>query len=179
MSRVRERPDSETSADVRRRIVGPSSHRSVCEHSRVRLVITGVNPPGRSFCRSDGSVMNEVHVGVQLRAEPAQLVRADDPKACWEVDVEVVRNDDGLDFRGPAVHGKKGERFVYLTWGHVDGGRFEMFRRAKLILDRVPSELIESAVEAGQLQAVVDLTGEDGGPRCARVDPPAVAWSVG
>ena len=77
------------------------------------------------------------------------------------------------------MQGGRGDRFLYLTWGDVraDGG-FEMFRRAKLMLDRVDPELMESAVRAGTLTAIVDLTGGDGGPRCARVDPPAIAWSA-
>ncbi len=90
--------------------------------------------------------MENVHVGVQVRREPAQLFGADETETRWEVDVEVVRRDAAFDFRGPAVQGKRGERFIYLTWGDVspDGG-FEMFRRAKLMLDRVASDLIESA----------------------------------
>jgi hypothetical protein len=123
--------------------------------------------------------MENVHVGVQMRSDPAQLVRADESKALWEVDVEVVRKGGVLDFRGPAVHGKRGDRFIYLTWGNVGpDDEFEMFRRAKLMLDRVEPDVIESAMEADFLVAVVDLTGDDGGPRCARVDPPALAWSV-
>jgi hypothetical protein len=145
----------------------------------VRVAITGVNLPGRVFCRPDGSSMDNVHVGVQMRRDPAQLVPADESETLWEVDVEVVRKDGALDFRGPAVQGKRGDRFIYLTWGNVSAdNEFEMFRRAKLMLDRVEPELIESALEAGCLGAVVDLTDDRGGPRCARVDPPAVAWSV-
>ena len=145
----------------------------------MRVAITGINLPGHVFCPADGSAMGNVHVGVQMRRDPAQLVRADQPDAHWEVDVEVVRKDGVLDFRGPAVQGKRGDRFIYLTWGNVSqDDQFEMFRRAKLMLDPVDPELIESAMEFGCLAAVVDLTGGDGGPRCARVDPPAVAWSV-
>ena len=41
--------------------------------------------------------------------------------------------DEGaIDFGGPFVHGRKGERFLYLSWGAVDPD-FEMFRRAKLV----------------------------------------------
>jgi hypothetical protein len=123
--------------------------------------------------------MDNVHVGVQLRRDPAQLVPADDAEARWDVDVEVIRKDGALDFRGPAVQGKPGDRFIYLTWGNVSSEHgFEMFRRAKLMLGRVEAELVEAAIEAGVLGALVDLTGDDGGPRCARVDPPALAWSV-
>ncbi len=147
-------------------------------HLSVRISITGFNLPGRVFCQADGSIMENVHVGVQVRRDPAQLLRADEPEAHWEVDVEVVRTDTVFEFRGPAVQGKRGERFIYLTWGDVSSdGEFEMFRRAKLMLDRVAPDLIESATKSGCLAARVDLTGNGGGPRCARVDPPAVAWT--
>ena len=145
----------------------------------MRVVINGVNLPGRVFCRPDGSAMENVHVGVQVRRDPAQLVRADANQACWELDVEVVRHNGLVDFRGPAVQGKRGERFIYLTWGNLDAIHgFEMFRRAKLMLDRIEPELIESATHVGRLAATVDLTDDRGGPRCARVDPPALMWSV-
>jgi Family of unknown function (DUF5990) len=145
----------------------------------MRVVITGVNLPGSVFCRPDGSAMENVYVGVQLRREPAQLVRADATQARWEFDVDEVRNNGHLDFRGPAVQGRRGERFIYLTWGDLDAVHgFEMFRRAKLMLDRIEPELIESAARLGRLAATVDLTDELGGPRCARVDPPAIVWSV-
>jgi hypothetical protein len=123
--------------------------------------------------------MDNVHVGVQAAREPAQLIRADASEMRWEVEVSVVRTNGSPDFRGPPVQGKRGDRFIYLTWGHVGpDDTFEMFRRAKLMLDRVGPDLIELAVTTGRLDATVDLTGEDGGPRCARVDAPAITWSV-
>jgi len=146
----------------------------------MRVVINGVNLPGRTFCRPDGSPLENVHVGVQVRRDPTDLVRADAVEAHWELEIDTVRTDARLDFRGPAVHGTRGERFLYLTWGEVHGdGTFEMFRRAKLMLNRIEPDVVESAVDAGSLTATVDLTGRGGGPRCARVDPPAVAWSAG
>jgi len=145
----------------------------------MRVEITGVNLPGRTFCRPDGSPLENVHVGVQVRRDPGDLVRADASEAHWDLEVEVARTDDGLDFRGPAVHGKRGDRFLYLTWGEVHAnGEFEMFRRAKLMLNRIDPALVASAEAAGGLTATVDLTGRGGGPRCARVDPPAVVWSA-
>jgi hypothetical protein len=55
-----------------------------------------------------------------------------------------------------------------------------MFRRAKLMLDRVDPALMTEAEESDRpLVADVRLTDEKGGPRCARVDPPAVVWGVG
>jgi hypothetical protein len=69
---------------------------------------------------------------------------------------------------------------VYLTWGNVDdGGSFSMFRRAKLMLNRVDQALLRRAVDAdATLVAEVVLTDAYGGPRCARVDPPAIAWRI-
>jgi hypothetical protein len=143
------------------------------------MVITGVNLPGRVFRRSDGTAMENVHVGVQLRRDPVQMVRADATQARWEFDVDVVRIDGLVDFRGPVVQGKRGDRFIYVTWGDLDAAHgFVMFRRAKLMLSRIEPELIESATRVGRLAVTVDLTDDLGGPRCARVDPPALTWSV-
>jgi hypothetical protein len=47
-------------------------------------------------------------------------------------------------------------------------------------LNRIDLALIESAAsEQRPLVAHVQLSDELGAPRCARVDPPAVQWSVG
>lgn len=144
----------------------------------MQLSITGVHLPGRTFCRPDGSVMDNVHVGVQLRRDPAHMIRADATEAIWVLDIDVVQTDDGYDFRGPAVQGKRGERFVYLTWGNLEAGHLETFRRAKLMLNRVDPDVIEGALLSGGLAATVDLTDEKGCPRCARIDPPAVRWAA-
>ena len=147
----------------------------------MRVVVVGTDLPGRHFHDGDGAPIDQVHVGVQVGREPVGLVRGDGPEARWSLDVRVVTADDGgLDFRGPAVHGRRGERFLYLTWGDVQpDGTFAMFRRANLVLDRVDPALVRRAA-AGEvaLTATVRLTDECGGPRCARVDPPAVRWSI-
>ena len=146
----------------------------------VRVAISGHHLPGRATCGSEASPLRNVHVGIQVGRDPHDLVPGDAPRAGWEVDIEVIERDGGLDFRGPAVQGRRGDRFLYLTWGDVDGrGEFAMFRRAKLMLDRIDSAVLASALAAGHLACSVDLTGPDGGPRCARVDPPAVEWFAG
>ena len=137
----------------------------------MRVEITGVNLPGRSFCRPDGSAMPNVHVGVQVGRDPAQLVRADAPEAHWHVDVDVVRDSGVVDFRGPVVQGKRGERFIYLTWGDVGStGEFEMFRRAKLMLSGAPRT-------EGEVVASIHLTDDHGLPVCARLRQPTVVWT--
>ncbi|MGI8791831.1 MAG: DUF5990 family protein [Acidimicrobiales bacterium] len=146
----------------------------------MKVVIIGHELPGRTFCDLSGRELTNVHVGVQLGKDPAHLIAGDAAATRWVVDVREVEVDDGVDFRGPAVHGKRGERFLYLTWVDVDvAGGFEMFRRAKLMLDRVPAEIMAEGMATGVLVARVSLTDAKGGPRCARVDPPAIAWAAG
>jgi Family of unknown function (DUF5990) len=147
----------------------------------MHLKIVGHNLPGRSFSPSPTERYENVHVAVQERADPVGLVAGEAAGAAWDVDVRVATGADGrFDFRGPAVHGKRGERFVYLTWGDVGAeGSFRMFRRAKLMLDRVDPSLVRTASGVGQLVATVELSDEHGCPRCARVDPPALVWSYG
>jgi len=100
-------------------------------HDIVRLSIRGHNLPGRQW-GCDAEWHDNIHVGVQERRDPAGLVAGDAGSAGWDVDITLVTADDGhVDFRGPAVQGTRGARFVYLTWGDVrDDGAFSMFRRA-------------------------------------------------
>jgi hypothetical protein len=138
-------------------------------NASVRVRIRASDLPGRTF---EGYA--NVHVALQVGADPMSPVPGDAASATWETEVRQV---DG-DFRGPAVHGRRGERFLYLTWGSPSEGDWGMFRRAKLMLDHIGAEALEAAGERG-LVADVSLTDQRGGPRCARVDPPAVSWSVG
>ncbi|HET6166632.1 MAG TPA: DUF5990 family protein [Marmoricola sp.] len=131
----------------------------------MRLVIEGHHLPG-STCGQ----YSDVHVGVQLGRDPADLVRADAETARWELDIDVLDRDGATDFRGPAVQGRRGERFVYLTWGEGSGSRFAMFRRAKLVLAEMPDPW------ARTVTARLHLTDEHGHARCARLEPPALEW---
>ncbi|MPY77745.1 MAG: hypothetical protein GEV04_04470 [Actinophytocola sp.] len=137
------------------------------------LEIRGHHFPGRSW-HLDGTPCHNVHVGIQWGREPRDLFPGDSNSAVWTTEIDVVHRDGGVDFRGPAVQGRPGDRFVYLTWGNVgaDGG-FTMFRRAKLMLaDLTPIATVDGLPQ--HVIAVVDLTDDRGAPRCARLRPPAV-----
>jgi hypothetical protein len=144
--------------------------------------IVGVDLPGRTCAdpRPGGLVYENVHVGVQRRQEVVDKMPGDVPTATWSFTIDPVVRDGALDFRGPFVQGRRGDRFLYLSWGSVDaGGRFEMFRRAKLMLDAVSPELVRAADAPGhRLVGTVDMTHGDGMPRCAAVRPPDIAWTV-
>ncbi|MGS2620157.1 DUF5990 family protein [Micromonospora sp. LZ34] len=63
--------------------------------------------------------------------------------------------------------------------GAVTDDGFEMFRRAKLLFDDVPGELLRTAHDgAGALVGRLGLTDAKGGPLCARVRPPSITWTV-
>lgn len=147
----------------------------------MRVSIEGYDLPGRTFCDTSGEPYDDVHVGVQIRKDPEQLIAADAEAARWEVDITVVAGpDDSLDFKGPAVQGRRGDRFIYLACGNIDpAGDFAMFRRAKLMLNRIDPGLVRAADnDTHQLTARVRLSDDHGAPRCARVDPPDVTWSA-
>lgn len=118
----------------------------------------------------DCPVLHGVTVGIQRRSEVLDERPADGGRPRWVIDIEVR---DG-DFRGPYVHGRPGARFLYLSWQTGAAGRF---RRAKLMLDAVPAEVLKDARETA-LRADVCLTMPDGGPVCAAVRPPSVTWSA-
>lgn len=126
----------------------------------MRIVIEGRELPGRTF-----EEYADVHVALQVGQDPVGPVPGDAASARWETEVRVV---DG-DVRGPAVHGPKGERFLYLTWGSPSDDGWGMFRRAKLILD-------PAHADAETLVGRLALTDAKGGPLCARVVPPAIEW---
>jgi hypothetical protein len=155
----------------------------------LKFRIVGHRLPGLKFGMSAGAMIDRepVYLGIQRNSEVIDLVRGDAPRAVFEFAVDVVSgSDDGLDFRGPFVHGDKGKRFLYLSWGEVgaDGG-FSMFRRAKLPLSAIESkDLIGSlssplsAAEPVVVEGTLDLTDEGGGPICAAVLPPKINWRV-
>lgn len=119
----------------------------------------------------------DVEVGVQVRKQAEGVVPADAPTAVWRI--EVRREPDG-DWRGPAVHGVRGERFLYLVWrGRTGpGAPIEMFRRAKLRLDGVPDAVATAAAESGTLVGRLGLTDACGMPLCASVWPDMIRWTV-
>lgn len=67
---------------------------------------------------------------------------------------------DTLDFRGSYVHGKVGERFLYLSHGTLGAdGRWLWHQRWKLMLGSLPPELIESARANGVQGIMHQLSG--------------------
>ncbi len=130
----------------------------------MRLVIRGHDLP-----RAAGAGHARIGVALQVRTDPVGVVPGDAALARWDTEVNVV----GGDFRGPAVHGRRGDRFVYLTWGDLADDGFAMFRRAKLMLSRVDPALVEP--EGGWSPTSADR--REGRPALRPGRPPAVSSS--
>ena len=122
-----------------------------------------------------------IEVGVQRKNKPGELmgqVSADVETVTWDVVATPVEDKDA-DFRGPYISGPPGGRFIYLSWGVVDEpGSFEMFRRAKIMFDGIPEEVLAEARSSGVLVGRLGLTDPKGNPTCAAVRPPLIEWTA-
>ncbi|MER7733890.1 DUF5990 family protein [Streptomyces erythrochromogenes] len=148
----------------------------------MHLRIEATDLPGPAFTPSGAPPFRNVHVAVQRRDRPAELLDpqpGDAPSATWTLECTALAAPAGTDVKGPYVQGRPGSRFVYLSWNAVDeAGTFTMFRRAKLMLDAVPAPVLDAAVRGGLLVGRLGLTDAYGGPLCARVVPPRITWSA-
>jgi hypothetical protein len=146
----------------------------------MHIRIEGSDLPGRAgAAQADLLRLGNVHVGVQRGEDVVDRVPAGAPAAVWEFEVTSREVDGLLDVGGPYVHGRPGARFLYLSWGAVDGDTFARFRRAKLLFGDIPTAELRAAHEGGGvLVGRLGLTDADGGPRCARVRPPEIVWQL-
>jgi hypothetical protein len=143
----------------------------------VHIRIEGHDLPGRAGPHADELRLRNVAVGVQRGKEVVGRVPVAAESATWELEVAGREVDGLLDVGGPWVHGRPGARFLYLSWGSVDGDAFAMFRRAKLLFGDIPTALLRGAHEGdGVLVGSLGLTDAHGQPTCARVRPPDIVW---
>lgn len=146
------------------------------------IEVEGQSLPGRS-CNPgpDTGRYENIHVGIGPRDSPLELYPGDAPSTYWQFEVVSKRSTDGsIDFRGPLVSGRRGDRFLYLTWGTVaEDGKFQLFRRAKLGLSELDPNLVAQVLDQqADLHCTVQLTDSKGNPVCARLQPPAIEWRI-
>ncbi len=140
----------------------------------------GHNLPGIKFTIVQGAVIDRdpVYIGIQKKDEVIDLARGDAKKAEFNFPVEVIPGKE-YDFRGPFIHGGKGERFLYLSWGELGkGNKFEMFRRAKLFLSDIELKILKAALSNNSrtIEGAIDLTDDKGGPLCGSAVSRKVIW---
>ena len=133
--------------------------------------VRGTEPPGLTCGPSKdkpGGYFN-IHCGIQRGQEVVARNPGDRP---YETELTIETRNGR--FSGPYVHGRNDERFLYLSWGEVDGDEFHMFRRAKLRLEHLDA----SALDGKVLELRLVLRDAKGHPVCASLRPPAVEWRV-
>ncbi len=140
-------------------------------------------------------IPHELVVRIRITAPPPnvawalQLGRTDllpptqrSPHLEFEATVRVVSGTTGEpDFRGPAVQGPRGGRFIYLTSGTRAGQHGSPWdRRAKVSLEGLRPLLAQQGGEAQGAIAVATIAGtsRDGGPACASVPLLGGGWSL-
>ncbi len=118
-------------------------------------------------------------MALQVGPDPVGAVPGDATEAVFTTEV-LMAGGEQPDFGGPAMHGRRGGRFLHLTRGESAGGRFAMFRRAKLLLGDLRPEAPAAAGDTGAvLEARLSLTAPDGTPRCGRPRWPGTSLSPG
>ena len=120
-----------------------------------------------------------VRFGLQVGGEVPEHVPATGT-AVFHTEVELVDGEAGRDVRGPSVHGRKGDRFPYLSWGQPHAPEpFVMFARATMELVDVPAELLDEAGACGGvLVCELATTNDRGQPASGSIRPPAVGWWI-
>jgi hypothetical protein len=145
--------------------------------STVPVRIVGRRLPGLTWSGRSG-----IHIGVVQRGgEVVKVVPGDMGEAIFDLEVEVEVDEAGApDVKGVFVHGRRAERFLYLTWGEVDAeGAFAAFRRLRLHLSPLAEELQKKGLRAERrAEAFLELTDTKGRPIAASVRPPWVYWRV-
>ncbi len=95
-----------------------------------------------------------------------------------ELPVFIKEGKDGKpDFTGEFVHGKLGDRFLYLVWFDKNIHGKSMFRRGKIKLQHLTWELINGAISKQKpVAAEVILTDKKGEPVCATLKESNIKW---
>ncbi len=143
---------------------------------RVRLVCEGL--PAHRFEGFDGR--RSIQVELQTKDGHETGSPAGKDALAWTTEITVKSGTDGApDFAGPAVHGKRGERFFYLSWSSERAYHREMFRRIKIHLrDLTAVQLAQAMKTGGTLVARVHAVAKDGGPACASAPLLAGGWNL-
>lgn len=137
------------------------------ERGRMRIRVVAVDPP---FSPGDGVVF-----GLQRRDGTVDDLVEAASTTTFETAIEWDGGDGEIDVRGEHVNGRRGDRFLYVSWGTGDEQSFEMFARAKLRVAHVPDDLlVDGATLIGEFAA----TNAKGHPASGTIAPPAVIWWI-
>jgi len=154
----------------------PAAASTTGQNVNARIICEGM--PAHQFDGFDGR--REIRVELQTKSGHEAGRPLGRNALAFTVEFTVKSSPDSvLDFAGPAVHGKRGERFFYLSWSGTKAGKREMFRRIKVHLrDLTGKQLTKAIGTNGVLVARIQAVAKDGGPACASVPLIGGGWSV-
>jgi hypothetical protein len=139
----------------------------------IEVEIEGIDGPGKACPGPDG-----VAIGIQRDKEVIDPVPSSTDSPRFHATIDLTGDGDATDYRGPFVHGPKGDRFLYLAWVAIRDG--SMVARIKLKLADIDPALLVRAAESGAvITGRVQLVNSQGKPASGTVRPPRVTWSLG
>ena len=148
----------------------PASRKHSAESLALRITV--VDPPP--------NIVWALQLGQEEIVKPSSITRN---RISFDFTVEVVEGDSkgAFRFRGKAVQGRPGKRFVYLRMGAYAGqAGIDAGWRAKIGLEGITRKLLDAvwAKPAGMLEVTFAGTGPKGGPACATVPLLGEGWHV-
>lgn len=112
----------------------------------------------------------DLSVGMQKRQDVVEEHPAVGTDIEWSIDGQVVDGEP----KGPWIHGKKGDRFLYLVYVRTaDGGATTREARAKLLFRDAPNDLIEDGVD---VIVTVSIAHEKYDYASGSIRPPQIRW---
>ena len=167
----------ERGQELFRNMAARASNLEAGKPHRARVHIVCEQLPAHRFEGCDGRRDIRVELQTKTGHEPGEP--AGQNALSFVTEITVKSAEDGRqDFSGEAVHGKRGERFLYLSWSGEKSGRREMFRRAKIHLRDLTRTQTKQALRGCVLVARVHAVAKDGGPACASVTLLDGGWKV-
>jgi hypothetical protein len=150
--------------------VPTAKKKSSTESLTLRIVV--LDPPA--------DILWALQLGQDEMVKPSAATKR---RICFEFAVEVVEGSSKGTFRlrGPAVQGRPGERFVYLSIGTCAGqAGTDVARRAKIGLEGITPKLLDAvrAKRGGVLEVQFAGTDSKGGAACATVPLLGDGWYV-
>lgn len=134
--------------------------------------------PTNNFAGFDGR--QDIQVELPTRDGPVPGTPRESSTLAWTTEILLKPLPDGsVDFAGPAVEGKRGERFFYLNWSSRTIHGRERFRRTKIQLRELTAEQLKRLqTKGGTITARISALARDGGPACATVPLLGGSWQV-
>ena len=150
--------------------IGLCQPRLVAE-PEIKFRITMLDPP------------RGVLFALQRRSELVAVTRSSGKPIFFDFTARLVvtPGQQRVDFRGPFVQGRPGNRFIYVNSGTYAGDQDSCWsRRAKVPLAGITRSLARNlqATPNARLEARILGTSRDGGPSCGSVLPLGSGWAV-